>query len=94
VPDHPPVLTLAADRLAWRETGEEVVVLDLQGSVYFGLNASAAPLWTMLARGTTREELVARLLADQQVDRDRAAADVDAFLAALVAHGFVAPLTG
>lgn len=92
--DVPRVLSIVADRLAWRQTGEEVVVLDLQGSVYFGLNASAAPLWTMLARGATRGELVARLLADQQVDRDRAAADVDAFLTALVAQGFVAPLTG
>ena len=91
--DGPSVLTIAADRLAWRQTGEEVVVLDLQGSVYFGLNATAAPLWTMLARGTTREELVARLVRDRRIDRGRAEADVEEFLAALVESGLVAPST-
>lgn len=92
--DEPVVLTLATGRLAWRETGAEVVVLDLEGSVYFGVNATAAPLWTMLARGTTREELVARVVGDHRVDRDRAEADVDAFLVVLVEQGFVAPTTG
>lgn len=77
------VLRLDDERLAWRETGTEVVVLDLRGSVYFSLNATAARLWTLLAQGATRTGLVHRLVEEQPVGSARAEADVDAFLAAL-----------
>lgn len=75
-------LAVEAD-LAWRETGGEIVVLDLRGSVYFGLNPTAARLWTLLARGATRDELVLRLVDDQRIDAARAGADVDEFLGVL-----------
>jgi len=81
--DDPDVLTVEADRLAWRETGTEIVVLDLRDSVYYGLNPTGARLWTLLAGGATREDLVARLVLEQRVDDARAEVDVDEFLAVL-----------
>ena len=70
------MLGIEPERLAWRETGSEIVVLDLRGSVYFGLNPTAARLWKMLAAGATRGALVARLVDEQQVDAGRAEDDV------------------
>ncbi len=69
--------------VAWRETGGEVVVLDLSRSVYFGLNPTAAVLWKLLVAGATRDQLVEALVAGGADDRSRASGDADAFLAQL-----------
>lgn len=75
--------------VAWRETGEEIVVLDLSGSVYFGLNPTAARLWKQLVGGTTRDELSRRLCAEQGIGQEQADADVDAFLDMLGREGLL-----
>ncbi|SCG58107.1 PqqD family protein [Micromonospora humi] len=74
-------------RVTWRETGEEAVLLDLQESVYFGLDRSGALLWRRLVGGATTEDLVDTLVGDGAVDRARARADVTAFLADLGRYG-------
>lgn len=47
-----------ADRCAWRQVSDRVVVLDLTGSVYFELNPAGAALWPQLVRGAEPAELV------------------------------------
>jgi hypothetical protein len=74
---------LRSDALEWREVEGEIVALDLQGSSYFAVNRAGAALWEALAGGTTREDLVSKLVTEFGIDRDGAARDVDAFLAAL-----------
>ncbi|MFG1919847.1 PqqD family protein [Micromonospora sp. NPDC048898] len=77
------------DRVAWRVAGEEVVVLDTSNSVYFGLGATGALLWQRLVTGATSTELVTALVETAPVDRERARADVAAFLADLRGHGLL-----
>lgn len=72
---------LRADSIAWRQIGDEVVVLDLRTSQYVSANASAGLLWRGLERGATRDELIAELEREYEIDAETAAADVDAFLA-------------
>jgi hypothetical protein len=72
---------LRPDSIAWRQVGDELVVLDLRTSRYLSANASAGLLWRGLERGATREELIADLTRDYDVEPPAAAADVDAFLA-------------
>ena len=69
--------------VTWRETGGEVVILDEDASVYFGLNASGVHLWRLLTTGASRASLVAALMSRSPVDEVRARTDVDALLAAL-----------
>jgi hypothetical protein len=69
--------------VAWRETGGEIVILDLTGAVYFGLNGTGAQLWKQLIDGASREDLVANLTVRTPQDSPRVASDVDAFLAEL-----------
>ncbi|MEU8373192.1 PqqD family protein [Micromonospora sp. NPDC048894] len=76
-------------RVAWRQAGDEVVVLDTERSVYFGLDRCGALLWQRLVGGATQRELVTVLVADIAVDRDRASADVAAFLDDLRRHGLL-----
>jgi predicted Rdx family selenoprotein len=77
-------LQLRDAAVEWRRVDDEVVALHLETSMYLAINASGRLLWERLADGgATRAELIAHLRADFGLDADRAAADVDAFLAGL-----------
>ena len=66
--------------LSWRRVGDEVVVLDLNETVYLTLNSSGAVLWELLDGGATRAELAQSLVERFSISFDEAASDVDAFL--------------
>ena len=68
--------------LTWHLAGDDVVVLDLEGSVYLKLNGSARVLWERL-RPTTESDLVAALIEPFGHRRGAGTADVAAFLADL-----------
>lgn len=74
--------------VAWREAGEEVVILDLERSTYFGLNAAGALLWKSLTQGSTHAELVT-ILVKAGAAPERSAAEVDGFLALLYGEGLL-----
>jgi hypothetical protein len=76
-------LQLRAEALAWRRVEDEVIAVDLRSSTYLSASGSAALLWQALAGGTTRDMLIDLLTGEFGVERDRAAADVDAFVADL-----------
>jgi hypothetical protein len=72
---------LRSEKLEWVHAGDEVVVLDESELAYISTNASGAMLWQELARGTTRERLISRLIDAFAIEVDVATRDVDAFLA-------------
>ena len=76
-------LRLRPEALVWREIDNELVAVDMASSTYLSANQSGALLWQMLATGTTRAELVDRLVDRFGISFDCAAADVDAFLQGL-----------
>ncbi|QTE29424.1 PqqD family protein [Pengzhenrongella sicca] len=79
---------VVGDRVAWRQTDDEAVVLDLEDSVYYGLNPTGVLLWKRLAAGATRRDLVGMLVASG-APAERASADVDAFLTELGSYGLL-----
>jgi hypothetical protein len=72
-------LKLRTDDLEWREVDGEVVVLDVRECRYLAINRTGQVLWKALAEGATRDELIARLVETFDIERARAAGDVDAF---------------
>lgn len=82
-------LKLRGDRVRWREIDKDVVAVDIDRSTYLSTNGSGALLWLELAEGTTREALVERLVQAYMIDHDRAAADVEGFLAELDEQGLL-----
>ena len=74
---------LRQTELTWHVAGDDVVVLDLQGSVYLKLNGSARVLWERLAEPCDEADLVATLVETYDDRGIRAAADVAEFLADL-----------
>ncbi|MFI0793943.1 PqqD family protein [Micromonospora rubida] len=79
------VYRVRGDRVAWRAAGDETVLLDTRQSVYFALDRWAALLWPHLLAGATAAELTEVLVGQAPIGRERATADVSAFLADLTA---------
>jgi phosphatidylserine/phosphatidylglycerophosphate/cardiolipin synthase-like enzyme len=77
------VYRLRRDALDWLPVDDEVVVLDQQRGLYLGTNPSGARLWKALGEGASRDQLVELLVDAFEIDRDRAADDVDEFLQTL-----------
>jgi hypothetical protein len=77
------VLRLRSEGLTWLETDHELVALDEQAATYLSGNPTATLLWTALAEGTTRDQLVDTLVDAYHVERGRAESDVEAFVADL-----------
>ncbi|MBQ1074977.1 PqqD family protein [Micromonospora sp. C31] len=83
------VYRIAEQRAAWRQAGEDIVVLDTRKSVYFGLDSAGALLWRRLVDGATAAELAEALASTTDVARDRVTDDVARFLADLDRYGLV-----
>jgi hypothetical protein len=75
--------------LTWQVAGDDVVILDLKGSVYLKLNGSARVLWERLVEPCTESDLTATLVDRYRIDDERATADVTAFLADLRQRGLL-----
>lgn len=73
-------IKLREGAIAWQQVDGETILLDLTASSYLGVNRSGTLLWSALAEGTTRNELIRRLTNTFSIAEDQAAADVDAFL--------------
>jgi hypothetical protein len=83
-------LRLRDAALDWREIEGELVALDLSESRYLAINRTGKVLWSALAEGATRDELVERLEETFGIERTRAEQDVDAFTAELESRGLLA----
>jgi Coenzyme PQQ synthesis protein D (PqqD) len=75
--------------LTWQSVGDDLVVLDLKGSVYLKLNGSGKVLWEALADGRSDSGLTSVLVDRFGIDEERAATDVATFLADLRARGLL-----
>jgi orotate phosphoribosyltransferase-like protein len=82
-------LKLREEGLSWREIDDEVVALDVETATYLSANASGRLLWRSLSAGATRGELVSCLVDEFEIDTERAAADVDAFIGELSQRGLL-----
>lgn len=75
--------------LTWQAVGDDVIVLDLDGSMYLRINGSGSVLWEALADGASEAELTDMLLEEFDVTTEQASADVGAFVADLRSRGLI-----
>ncbi|MFI5363797.1 MAG: PqqD family protein [Elusimicrobiota bacterium] len=47
--------------MAWRKVEDEVIILNLQNSIYYSLNETGAAVWESLGSGTELDEIAARI---------------------------------
>lgn len=75
--------------LTWHVAGEEVVVLDLEGSVYLKLNGSGRLLWEKLTEPCEQSDLIETLVNAYGIDERRAETDVESFLTDIRQRGLL-----
>lgn len=80
---------VAAGQLS-TQLGDEVVILGLKDSVYYGLNNVGTRVWQLLQTPHTIDDVVNAVVTEYEVTRETAEADVGALLADLHARGLVA----
>jgi hypothetical protein len=71
------------------QLGDEVVILGLRDSVYYGLANVGARVWEALQTPHTLGEIVDMIVAEYDVPAERAEADLQVLLADLHARGLV-----
>lgn len=85
--------------IATRRVLDETLLVPIRGMVaqrmeIFALNPVAAFVWNHLDGNTTRDELTRAIVAEFEVDSERARADLDTLLAELQESGLVVAAEG
>lgn len=78
-----------ADHVVAKLVGEELVLLDYEGEVYYGLDPIGARIWELLTASRTLGEIIDTLLAEYDVTRDQLAADVERVVGELESNGLI-----
>lgn len=88
-------MTLMIGRLAINESvvsaelDEEVILLNVETGVYFGLDAIGTTIWSAIEKGATEDEIFAQLSAEYEVEPNQLRSDLSNFIAALTEQGLV-----
>ena len=82
-------LRLRVDDVAWRDAGDELIILELATSTYLTLNGSAKKLWLGLVAGANAEALADMLVSTYGISPEQAESDTEAFVTALVERKLV-----
>jgi hypothetical protein len=77
------------ERALFRLIDQEAVILNLDNGEYFGLNAVAARVWELLAKGCSVNSTFEALLTEYEVDSPVLRADLEELLADLLKAGLI-----
>ena len=77
------------DDVVFHDLDGEVVLLNLETGVYFGLDPVGSRAWGLIDGRRTADDIVAALTTEYDVDASTCSADVASFLAALRDTGLV-----
>ncbi|HEX8253086.1 MAG TPA: PqqD family protein [Thermoanaerobaculia bacterium] len=78
-----------ASGVVFNQVGEELVLLDLNRGVYFGLDAIGARIWQALAEGVEEGEIANAIAAEYETNSETALEDVRRLIAELREAGVV-----
>jgi hypothetical protein len=73
-----------------RLVGDEMVLLDLESGVYFGLDGVGQRIWESIGKGLTLRSIASAIVAEFEVEEEQAQADVIEFVRDLVERGLLA----
>ncbi len=72
-----------------RTVGDELVLLDYQGEVYYGLNAVGSRIWELIAGGATIAAVTDTLVREYEIAREDLQHDVERLIGELVKCGLL-----
>lgn len=73
----------------YSEIGNEAVILDTDSGVYYGLNSVGVDIWQWLQQPKTEAQIIDQLLAEYDVEQERANADVQGILEHMLSVGLI-----
>lgn len=80
---------VVADEHVYSQLADEIVILDVVGGRYYGLNAVGAAIWHVLQKPHSFDRLCDAIMAEYDVEREQCAADTHALLDQLLHAGLV-----
>lgn len=86
--DEQTVVQAAPDQVS-SELGDEVVILGLSKSTYYGLNEIGARIWSLIQEPRRVGEVLDALLEEYEVERERCKRDLLDLLAKLSQEGLL-----
>ena len=78
-----------SDGVTWRELGGDVVILNVESGVYFGLDGSGGLIWRELAEHGSIEKTFESLTRQFDAGPDELRRDLDDLVGRLVEKGLV-----
>jgi hypothetical protein len=77
------------DGVHCRAFDDEIVLLDLNGGEYYGLDPVGALVWERIREGATGQDAASAVVAAYDVEPERAMGDVLSLIDDLLAHGLI-----
>lgn len=78
-----------SDQVVFKPVGEELVLLDFQSGMYYGLDPVGVRIWQLLAGSRPLGEIADMLLGEYDVPRADLERDIDALVEELERRGLV-----
>jgi hypothetical protein len=78
-----------SDTVVSKEIAGEIVILDLEGGTYMGLDTVGARIWQLVDESLTADQMAQILVKEFKVPLARLKKDIETFLATLEARGLV-----
>jgi hypothetical protein len=78
-----------SDGVTWRDLGEDVVILNVETGVYFGLDGSGGQIWRELVEHGSLEKTLESLKQQFNAEPDELRRDLDDLVEQLVQKGLV-----
>ena len=82
-------VVVAGEENVSSRVAEEEVILNLRNGSYYGLDPIGARIWELIQEPTSVGDLVERLVASYEVDREQCLADVSTLLHEMREHELV-----
>jgi hypothetical protein len=64
------------DGVEWTDTGGEIVLLDINRSLFFGLNEVSSHVWRCIAEGLSINATIQQMLQEYEIDEDTLQTDI------------------
>lgn len=78
-----------APAVAWRQIGDEVVILHLKSAVYYSAGEVAARIWELCNGIYSVDSIALQVTAEYEVDHEQALADTSEYVQELARQGLV-----
>lgn len=77
------------DNVLFQEVDGEAVLLSLDEGCYYGLDELGTRIWKLIHQDLDRDQVVAAIVAEYEVEPEQARGDLDAFLSDLRESGLI-----